>query len=255
MSQELGLIIYSLLTFFFLVGGSFTLLYLKRNRLNLRDSLKIASVSSDLKYSLVSILIFTASYYFILKSAQFGLNKLYVEFSDGGIKQFLLSFVFLIVGYDAYFYWSHRILHQSWLYKNVHRIHHNSRHPTPFSAMAFHPIEAIMQALYLPFMAFVIPTHVSFLVVAPTFIMILSIVGHLGFEFLPKKFRLGVLGKHFGSSTHHHLHHLYPNTNFGFLFMIWDQVVGTKKGVNSVANFTRIVERNKVNSLPQVNNR
>ena len=34
---------------------------------------------------------------------------------------------------DFHFYWTHRMLHTHWFYKNVHKIHHESYNPDPFS--------------------------------------------------------------------------------------------------------------------------
>ena len=35
---------------------------------------------------------------------------------------------------DFHFYWTHRMLHTQWFYKSVHKIHHESYNPDPFSS-------------------------------------------------------------------------------------------------------------------------
>lgn len=43
---------------------------------------------------------------------------------------------------EAHFYWTHRMLHaSSWLYRNVHKVHHVSHDPNPLSGISFHPVE------------------------------------------------------------------------------------------------------------------
>ena len=49
-----------------------------------------------------------------------------------GIGLFLSLFLVITWG-DFHFYWTHRMLHTKWLYKNVHKVHHESFNPDPFS--------------------------------------------------------------------------------------------------------------------------
>lgn len=46
---------------------------------------------------------------------------------------------------DLHFYVVHRLLHEvPFLYKHVHKIHHESRNPDTFSGLSFHPVESVM---------------------------------------------------------------------------------------------------------------
>ena len=45
---------------------------------------------------------------------------------------------------DFHFYWTHRMLHTHWFYKNVHKIHHESYNPDPFSGKYF--IKRVLQS-------------------------------------------------------------------------------------------------------------
>ena len=46
---------------------------------------------------------------------------------------FTISIIVLYLWQDFHFYWTHRMLHTKWLYKKVHKVHHESYNPGPFS--------------------------------------------------------------------------------------------------------------------------
>merc|ERR1712232_1252383 len=55
-------------------------------------------------------------------------------------------------GYDAMFYWSHRLMHHKALYKHCHKIHHQFHTPIGICSSYEHTIEGLVQAFnwYLP---------------------------------------------------------------------------------------------------------
>jgi len=59
---------------------------------------------------------------------------------DGSISPlvFLLAFSLGYLWGDTHFYWTHRLLHTQWLYKRVHKTHHESYNPDPFSGLSMH---------------------------------------------------------------------------------------------------------------------
>lgn len=129
-------------------------------------------------------------------------------------------FVGLVLWADFHFYWAHRLQHETrWLYKHVHKVHHESSNPNPWSGLSFHPIEA---ALYFSSLLIVLVAPVArwqfdilriSLIVSPIF-------GHVGF---------GIVSFPWGYD--HYIHHSMFNYNFGSgLFPyngIWDNVCGT----------------------------
>ncbi|MSO74714.1 MAG: sterol desaturase family protein [Alphaproteobacteria bacterium] len=147
----------------------------------------------------------------------------------------------LIIAHDAYFYWTHRFMHHRRLFKFFHRGHHRSRAPTPFAAYAFAWPEAIVQALFLPLMAFLMPVHATPLFVFLTFMIVRNVVGHAGVEFYPRWFGLGPLTAWITTTTHHDLHHEKPGANYGLYFRWWDQLMLTEHA-DYLARFKRATE-------------
>ncbi|MEO0895969.1 MAG: sterol desaturase family protein [Bacteroidota bacterium] len=133
-----------------------------------------------------------------------------------------LGIIFLI--HDAYFYWSHRLLHLPWVYQHVHAWHHRFHNPSPFMAFAFHPVEAIIQIGIIPFLAILFPIHQSILVFFAVFLLLMSVYGHLGFELRANKKGVFQL---FNTAIHHHQHHQYFECNYGIYFNFWDQLMKT----------------------------
>ena len=50
--------------------------------------------------------------------------------------------VLMYIWGDFHFYWTHRLLHTQMLYKAVHKVHHQSFNPDPFSGLSMHWFES-----------------------------------------------------------------------------------------------------------------
>ncbi len=55
---------------------------------------------------------------------------------------FYLSFPLIVVIHDAYFYWTHYLMHKSRFLYQFHKKHHLSSDATPLDVFAFHPVSA-----------------------------------------------------------------------------------------------------------------
>lgn len=67
-----------------------------------------------------------------------------VDESSSGPCSVVVKIVFYALVADQWFYWTHRILHYPWLYRNIHSIHHQWTYPMAIRAIYAHPIEHIV---------------------------------------------------------------------------------------------------------------
>jgi Delta7-sterol 5-desaturase len=179
----------------------------------------------DIKWSVISSVIFALGGAVLIFLWRSGHTKIYFEISSYGFIYFFLSLPMLMIVHDMYFYWTHRILHLKPFFKRFHLVHHESKIPTAWTSFAFHPVEALIQALILPLMMIFIPVHgivlLSFLVLMTLF----GLLNHIGYEYYPKfmesKFR-------FITASHHQFHHLQAQKNYGLYFTWWDIWMGTE---------------------------
>jgi Delta7-sterol 5-desaturase len=179
----------------------------------------------DIKWSVISTLIFAASGTLLIYLWHTGRSALYYNIDDYGWIYFLVSLPLILIIQDTYFYWTHRLLHHRSLFNPYHLVHHQSRTPTAWTSFAFHPVEAALQAIILPVIFVLIPVHYAVLF---TFLGVMTFFGvfnHLGYEFLPKALeaKFGVI-----TATHHHFHHQRVDRNFGLFFTWWDRLMKTE---------------------------
>ena len=129
--------------------------------------------------------------------------------------------------HDTYFYWTHRLMHRPKLFRIFHKVHHDSRQPTPWAAFSFHPWESILTAVFLPAVVFVVPLHVGAALAVLMIMTIASVLNHAGWEIFPTSWMRGLFGRHIITATHHNLHHTNYRVNFGLYFRFWDKLMGT----------------------------
>lgn len=76
-----------------------------------------------------------------------GHSLLYTEVSERGWAYLIFSALWFLVFTDFLIYWIHRIEHHPSIYKYIHKPHHKWIIPTPFAALAFHPLDGYAQSL------------------------------------------------------------------------------------------------------------
>lgn len=231
-TQKFGFIYYQISSKYFITAlVAFILFYIIfKQRFALRKIQssfpKLNDYKRDILYSIVTVVFFTLISiltFFILKPY----NLIYYNYNDYPIWYFGLTFVMMFFLHDFYFYWAHRLMHHPQIFKTVHLIHHKSTNPSPWTAYAFHPIEAFIEAFIVTIIAFSFPVHRDAVLIFMIFQIVYNVYGHLGYELYPKGFNKTWIGKWINTSIAHNLHHKKFEGNFGLYTLIWDRVFGT----------------------------
>jgi sterol desaturase/sphingolipid hydroxylase (fatty acid hydroxylase superfamily) len=181
----------------------------------------------EIGQSLRSIAIFGLVAAGIVFAALSGWTKMYLHSDHHGWPWFLASIATMVIVHDTYFYWTHRLMHHRWLFRFFHRTHHLSMSPTPWAAYAFSPAEALVQAGIGPLIIFTIPTHPGAFAIFMIWQITFNVLGHCGYEVLPRWFLRSPAGCILNTVTHHGLHHEKFRSNFSLYFNVWDRLMGT----------------------------
>jgi lathosterol oxidase len=181
-------------------------------------------IKKDIWRSIQSSLVFAAVSTVFILMLKNGHTQVYFNFSDFAWWYGPLSLILFLILQDTYFYWTHRLMHV-YSFKKYHFAHHESRHPTAWTSFAFHPLEALIQAIFLPLFVAVIPIHIAYFFLALFIMTVFGITNHLGREIYPLALekKLYII-----TSTHHNRHHHVVNKNFGLFFTFWDLLMGTE---------------------------
>ncbi|KAK3106001.1 hypothetical protein FSP39_010589 [Pinctada imbricata] len=144
-----------------------------------------------------------------------GHTTLYYGILDRGLLYFLLSIpcFFLWIEVNAYYF--HRLFHNPYLYKKVHKIHHRYHQPTAFSTTAMHPLEFTLHQSYLAIVPFVFPLHVGVFITLLLYVYYYGMCDHSGIK-------MDALWPWQPSSMFHDNHHRLFHVNFGFNSFLMD---------------------------------
>jgi sterol desaturase/sphingolipid hydroxylase (fatty acid hydroxylase superfamily) len=184
-------------------------------------------VRAEVLRSLRSLAVFGLVALAIRYAALCGYTRLYWDVADYGWPWFFGSIAVAVVLHDAYFYWSHRLLHHPALFREVHRTHHLSANPTPWAAYSFSSVEAVVQAGIGPVVVCLIPIHPGAFALFMAWQVAFNVFGHCGYEIFPRWFLRTPAGKFLNTPTHHALHHEAVRGNYGLYFNVWDRLLGT----------------------------
>lgn len=217
-----------LIRYFAMVGISHWIFWERENQFGviLHDKkLPQEQIKTEIKWSLVSSLIFALSGVLMGISWQLGITKLYLQFDHYTLWYLPLSFFLYSLIHEFYFYFTHLWMHRPKLYKIMHAVHHKSVKTSPWASFSFHPWETIVHASFLPILILIIPIHPVVVIFYLTFMTITAISNHLGVEIIPFK----VVRDFFISGEHHSKHHKKMKVNFGLYYTFMDKLMRTEE--------------------------
>jgi Delta7-sterol 5-desaturase len=183
---------------------------------------------TEIKWSILASLIFALSGAMTAVLWQKGYTAIYLRIEDDGLAYLGVSLILAMLIHETYYYWLHRWMHQPNIFRWLHRVHHQSRVASPWTAFSFHPLEAGLQALFLPAISLLLPLHPYVIVVFLLVMTLSSVVNHLNIEIYPQRCLHHWPGKLLIGATHHGQHHAQFNYNFGLYFTFWDLWLGTE---------------------------
>lgn len=219
---------------YFLVAGIFYSIFyvwhpLKwQQRKISKGSYKKDQFSKEMIWSLITGSIFSITGSLGLLAWQKGYLHVYLSFNNYPIWWIPISLLILFFLHETYYYWIHRWMHIPSVFRIVHQVHHQSKIASPWTAFAFHPLEALLQALFLPFVLLFLPVHVYVLLLLLVIMTISSVINHLDIEVYPEGFEHKFPWKWIIGATHHAQHHKQYRYNFGLYFTFWDKWSGTE---------------------------
>jgi Delta7-sterol 5-desaturase len=186
-----------------------------------------SQIAREIGWSAIAVLVFGGITGLISAAGLVPRTRLYPEIAQFGWVYFGLSIPVMLVLHDTWFYWTHRLMHHPALFRHVHRVHHLSTNPTPWTAYSFHPVESIVQGLGVVAIVFVVPVHPLAVVVFQTLSTAVNVYGHSGYELYPRGWATHRFGRWLNTSVAHNAHHATARHNYGLYFLAWDRWMGT----------------------------
>ncbi|KAK9774917.1 hypothetical protein AB5N19_00043 [Seiridium cardinale] len=142
-----------------------------------------------------------------------GKSLLYSDVNEYGWAWMGISTLLFMVFNDITIYWIHRLEHHPSVYKYVHKPHHKWIVPTPWAALAFHPVDGFVQSLPYHVFVFFCPVQKHLYLVMFVLVQVWTILIHDG-DMITGHWT----EKFINSPAHHTLHHMYFTVNYGQYF-------------------------------------
>jgi Delta7-sterol 5-desaturase len=179
-----------------------------------RHPIRKGQIAKEIRRSLVSIAIFGG--YGVLTFEAWCKGFVAINFGASWLK-IGAEVAMLVIWNEVHFYTMHRSLHTPWLFRKVHRIHHESAVPTPFSTYSFHWIESMLLGSVMLLPMFIYRFSAPALLALPIISILLNTIGHSNYNLFANHPRMR------SASVEHTAHHIRVNGNFGFYLPFFDR--------------------------------
>jgi sterol desaturase/sphingolipid hydroxylase (fatty acid hydroxylase superfamily) len=151
-----------------------------------------------------------------------------VPFSPGVA---LATYAWMFVGFEVWFYVTHRLLHTRALYR-LHAQHHVAQVTDPLTSLSFSMAERLilmgggfgLVVLAMQFMPVTRPAILAYVITN----YVLNVFGHGNTEWLPERFVSSWAGRLFFTPTFHALHHARYQGHYGLFTPVLDRWLGTQ---------------------------
>jgi Delta7-sterol 5-desaturase len=221
----IGLTIAYFFILYFGVGPIFLLTCKILERNNTLQKINCREISQDqrtyeIKQSVQSICVFGTS---VIPIAYLVRTNVVQLLPDTWINV-LAGLIMLTLWNEIHFYVVHRIMHQKFMMKHVHYIHHKSTIPTVFAVYSFHWVEAFLLSTVLLTIVPFIPVSIVAIFIYPLVSIMINFAGHCNYRFGDGK---GPSWQLLG--THHHEHHSKGKKHYGFALNYLDKLFSKAK--------------------------
>ena len=228
---------------YFLISGSLYWLFFGRPRKDPQEGnqkedhhrkkqsqlVSLSALRSDMVLSIYSTGIFAVCAAIMTLAYQQGHTRLYLNPYQHGLSYIPLSFVVVLFLQDTYFYFTHRLAHHPKCYRWLHQGHHQSKNPTPWTAFAFDPGEALLQAIYLMAAVYFIPMHITVLCAVVLTMSLGALLHHVSLQLFVPSAVSNWFGNWLVGPSHHWYHHRRFTRHYSLYFTFWDKVLGTQE--------------------------
>jgi sterol desaturase/sphingolipid hydroxylase (fatty acid hydroxylase superfamily) len=203
---------------YFVLGYLFELSckYLEKRKLVskiVNQKVPFSQIKFEIQQSLKSLLIFG----FSLLPVVYLIRIEIIYLLDNTFVNVLLGLLILNVWNEIHFYVVHKWMHNKWMMKNIHFVHHKTLIPTVYSVYSFHPLEALILSTVPICIMPLIPFSIIAVFLYPITSILFNFAGHCNYR----------IGNGEGSgwgmlATNHNFHHSKGKKNYGFALHFLD---------------------------------